>query len=73
MDEMKISTKFMKGLVAKALKKVIKNKFGIDVDILLNDLYISNGDEKAVVHLNVRAEMPSESLATFADTMFERS
>ena len=69
MDEMKISTKFMKGLVAKALKKVIRSKFGVDVDVLLNELYISNSDEKAIVHLNVRAEMASSALAKFTDTI----
>ncbi len=71
MDEMRISTGFMKGLVAKALKKVIRSKFGVDVDVLLNELYISNDNNKATVHLNINAEMSSKALATFTSAIME--
>jgi hypothetical protein len=63
MDEMKISTRLMKGLIAKIVKTMIKKKVGYDVDIRLNDLVITNDNDKAHVHLNVDAEMNKDELA----------
>ena len=63
MDEMKISTRLMKGLIAKIVKTMIKKKVGYDVDIRLNDLVITNDDNKAHVHLNVDAELDKDELA----------
>lgn len=63
MDEMKISTRLMKGLIAKIVKTMIKKKVGYDVDIRLNDLVITNEDDKAHVHLNVDAELNKDELA----------
>ena len=63
MDEMKISTRLMKGLIAKIVKTMIKKKVGYDVDIRLNDLIITNDDDKAHVHLNVDAELNKDELA----------
>jgi N-methylhydantoinase B/oxoprolinase/acetone carboxylase alpha subunit len=63
MNEMKISTRLMKGLIAKIVKTMIKKKVGYDVDIRLNDLVITNDNDKAHVHLNVDAEMNKDELA----------
>jgi N-methylhydantoinase B/oxoprolinase/acetone carboxylase alpha subunit len=63
MDEMKISTRLMKGLIAKIVKTMIKKKVGYDVDIRLNDLVITNDNDKAHVHLNVDAELNKDELA----------
>lgn len=63
MDEMKISTRLMKGLIAKIVKTMIKKKVGYEVDIRLNDLVITNDNDKAHVHLNVDAEMNKDELA----------
>lgn len=63
MDEMKISTRLMKGLIAKIVKTMIKKKVGYDVDIRLNDLVITNDNNKAHVHLNVDAELDKDELA----------
>lgn len=60
MDEMKISlsTKLMQGLLAKLLKKVIRDKIGYSVDILLNQITLSHADNgKISVHVDMNAEM----------------
>lgn len=59
MDEMKIklSTKFMKGLIAKILKKVIYQKTGYNIDILLNEIAVQVINGKANIHLDVDAEI----------------
>lgn len=37
MDEMKIQSKFMTGLVSRIVKKVLRTKLGCEVDIQLNE------------------------------------
>lgn len=60
MDEMKInlSTKLMRGLIAKLLKKVIRDKTGYSIDILLNQIAISHTESgKIDVHVDMNAEI----------------
>lgn len=66
MDEMRISTSLLKGIVAKAIAKVLKKRFGVDVDVCLNEFYITNDGEVASVHLNINAEMTSNDLGELA-------
>lgn len=58
MDEMKLklSTKFMRGLVAKLVSKIIYKKLGYKIDIQLNDLDVSviNGETKILVNAEVK-------------------
>lgn len=59
MDEMKLklSTKFMRGLVAKLIRKVIHQKTGYNIDILLNEIDVQVIDGRARIHVNVDAEI----------------
>ena len=60
MDEMKISlsTKLMRGLLAKLLKKVIRDKTGYSVDILLNQIsFLHTDNGKISIHVDMNAEM----------------
>lgn len=59
MDEMKISlsTKLMRGLIAKLLKKVIRDKTGYSIDILLNQITISHAENGKI---DVRVDMNAE-------------
>ena len=59
MDEMKISlsTKLMRGLIAKLLKKVIRDKTGYSIDILLNQITISHTENGKI---DVRVDMNAE-------------
>lgn len=56
MDEMKIKlhTKFMRGIVAKLLSKIIFKNTGCEIDIRLNEIGIETVDSK--IHLHVDAD-----------------
>ena len=62
MDEMKVklSTKFMRGIVAKLIAKAIQKKLGVKIDIQLNDLDISVIDGKTKIATNVEVELESK-------------
>lgn len=62
MDEMKITSKLMRGVISKIIRKAIKNKFGCEVTIDLNDFYISYDDANAVVHIDANAKLDKKNL-----------
>lgn len=62
MDEMRLESKFTTGLVSKIAKKVVRNKFGYDVDIWLNGLRTTVIEDKTHVHLDVDLELTKEEL-----------
>lgn len=64
MDEMKIkiSTKFMRGIVAKIASKVIANKLGIKADIQLNGISVEKINDKIHLHLDVDADIEEKDL-----------
>lgn len=59
MDEMKIklSTKFMRGLVAKLIRKVVYQKTGYNIDILLNEIDVQVVDGRARIHADADVEI----------------
>ena len=61
MDEMKmrLSTKFMRNIVARLIAKAIYKKTGYKVDIQLNDLDISIIDGETNVSTNVEVKINS--------------
>ena len=63
MDEVNIKTGFMQAVIAKIIKKVIKQKTGYDPNLMFNDpiQMIFDGD-KIKVHLNFDAELRKEDL-----------
>lgn len=62
MDELKLklSTKFMRGIVTNLISKAIYKKFGYHVDIELNEIELRNEDGKVRIHLNVDAEVNND-------------
>lgn len=62
MDEMKVklSTKFMRNIVAKLIAKVIYKKTGYKVNIQLNELDISVVDGDASVCANVEVKLDNQ-------------
>lgn len=64
MDEMKIkiSTKFMRGIVAKIASKVIASKLGIKADIQLNGISVEKVNDKIHLHLDVDADIDEKDL-----------
>lgn len=62
MDELKLklSTKFMRGFVAKQIKKAIFKQTGYQVDIQLNEIAVETKDGRIYIHANVDASLDSE-------------
>lgn len=62
MDEMRIVSKFTRGIVSKAVKMVVHKKTGYDVDIQLNELTTTITDGKAHLHLDIDADLERDEL-----------
>ena len=62
MDEMKIVSKFTRGIISKAIKMVIRNKTGYNIDIQLNEAITTISDGKTHLHLDVDAELDKDEL-----------
>jgi phage gp45-like len=67
MDEMKLrlTTKFMRKIVAKLLTKLIYNKTGYKINIQLNDLDISVIDCETKIAANVELNADSKEFMKF--------
>lgn len=59
MDELKLklSTKFMRGIVANLVSKAIAKKVGYNIDILLNEIEVKNEEGKIHLHIDADAEV----------------
>ena len=62
MDEMRIVSKFTRGIISKALKMVVHKKTGYNVDIQLNEITTAINDGKTYLHLDVDAELEKDEL-----------
>lgn len=66
--EMKLISKFMKNMVEKILKKAIRKAYGIDVDIYLNDFYMSTDDSNTThIHVNANCKIDKKDLEMIVD------
>lgn len=59
MDELKLklSTKFMKGIVANLISKALVKKLGYNIDILLNEIEVKSEGGKIHLHIDADAEV----------------
>ena len=59
MDELKLklSTKFMRGIVANLVSKALRKKLGYNIDILLNEIEVKNENGKIHLHIDADAEV----------------
>lgn len=62
MDEMRIVSKFTRGIISKLLKMLIRKKCGYNVDIQLNEVTTTIVDGKTHLHLDVDAELDKDEL-----------
>ena len=62
MDEMKIESKFLTGLISRYVTKTIKDKKDLDININLKSLKVKIEDGKAVLDLDANASIPQEQL-----------
>lgn len=63
MDEMRISSEFMQGLLAKIVRKIVTKKLGIGLDLMFDDpIGIMFDGEEATLSLNLTATLSKEDL-----------
>ena len=62
MDEMNIVSKFTTMMISKIARKVLRKKFGYDVDIQLNEIKTTIADGKTHIHVDLDAELSKEEL-----------
>lgn len=55
--KLRLSTKFMRGMVANLISKALNKKLGYNIDILLNEIEVKNEDGKILIHVNADAEV----------------
>lgn len=62
MDELKLklSTRLMRGMVAKLVSKAIYKKTGYNFDVQFNEIDIKTEDGKIRIHANVDADITNE-------------
>ena len=60
MDEMRIVSKFTRGIISKAM--IIRKKTGYNIDIQLNEAITTINDGKTHLHLDVDAELDKDEL-----------
>ena len=69
MDKLIINSNFTRGIITKLIKKLMKKKFGNNIDIQIEDLEISINDD--IVKVRMSGEMSKESLATITKTLLK--
>lgn len=71
MDElkMKLSTKFMRNIVAKLLSKAIYKKFGYKIDIQLNDIDIRVLGGNTNINANVEVKFGNEEFTKMMNSI----
>lgn len=62
MDEMRIVSKFTRGIISKAINMIIRKKTGYNIDIQLNEAVTTVSDGKTHLHLDVDAELNKDEL-----------
>lgn len=73
MDEMKLklSTRFMRGIVAKFIAKSLRKKFDTNVDIELNELEITTMNDKIYIHASLDGEITKEEFEKLIKTIIK--
>ena len=71
--KIKLSTKFMKGLVAKIISKRIYKQLGYKIDIQFNDVQIDVVDGDVQIHLDVDGKMNKTEFSRIMERIDEES
>ena len=58
---MKISSRFVTGIISKIITKIIHKKLGSKIDIKINEVSAKVIDEKTYVHLEVDGQLEKDS------------
>lgn len=55
--KLKLSTKFMRSMIANLISKALYKKMGYDINILINEIEVRNENGKVMLHVNADAEV----------------
>ena len=69
MLKLKVSTKFMKGFVAKAVSKKLYEKMGCKIDIKFEDISVDTVDGNVLIHVNADAKINRTEFERFLETL----
>jgi hypothetical protein len=63
MDEVKIGSGFIQGILTKIIAKAVAKKLGVNLNLNFNDpITVKFDGEQAIVHLNANAKLSKEDL-----------
>lgn len=62
MDEVKIISKLMRGVISKILSRAINKNLGIRADLQIRKIEASINEEKAHIHLDIDADITKDEL-----------
>lgn len=68
---LKLSTKFMKGMVAKIVSRKVYKKLGYKIDIQLNDIQVDMVDGDIKLHINADGKMNKTEFDRLMKTISE--
>lgn len=66
-DTMKIRTSFFKDLVSKVIKKILKQKFGMDVNFSLGEFEMDSFGGKTYFHISCDASIKNEDICKIVE------
>ena len=59
---MKLESKWIRGIVSKLIKKILRDKSGCNVDVQLNNFRTTVSDEKTHVHLDIELDLSKDEI-----------
>ena len=62
MDEMKIKSSFVTGIIASIIRKVIAKNLGCDVTISIREIVVTSTEQGMRVHVNMEGVMPQQEM-----------
>lgn len=62
MDEMKIQSKLLRGIISQIISKNVKKKIGSDCDISINEFSFVNDGNKTMIKLNIVAGIETSKI-----------
>ena len=64
MDEMRISTKFMQGIITKIIRKMVNKKLGVDPEVLFNSpIELKFDGDSASLHVDFTATISKNDIS----------
>ena len=67
--KLKISTRFMKGFVAKIVSKKIYEKLGCKIDIQFRNIEIDSKDGDVIIHVDMDGKINKTELERFLESI----